>query len=84
MNAYQQQYYMYIDSKRRQIAYKNYLMRQNLSIVRQAVDHGVIPWEDPEIKKYWLLLTEDDKDKIITEVKEWCLTLEKDTEDPKV
>ena len=64
--------------------YNACVMWQAIGQIRYAIDHDIVPWENPHYKKYWILLSEEDKQKFISEIKEYNLTLEDDTEEPKL
>lgn len=86
MSPYQYQYYSFLEKKRRQAINNACLVQFAYGQIKDAVDHGIIPWEDPEYNKYWVLLSEDDQQKFISEIEGWPssqkLTFEDDTEEP--
>ena len=80
MTPYQYQQYSFLEQQRKRAMYNYSLVQNALSILRKAIHDGKDPRTDPDLNKYWILIDENNKELLISEMNDLFLTLEKDTE----
>ena len=59
--------------------YWHLLTQQSMSILRKAIQEGKDPREDPDLRKYWVLIDEASQQILISELEALNLTFEKDS-----
>ncbi len=81
MTPQQYQYYSFLEESRKRAMFRTLLSQQTVSIIRRAIDSGIDPREDPDLRKYWLLLTEDEQQNFISEIERIYLVREEESFD---
>ena len=76
MTTQQYHYYRFFDWHRKTALYKHHVYNNAKQKIRDAIAVGVDPRNDPELKKYWVLINEDDKELFISEILKMNLTFE--------
>ncbi len=68
MNSQQQQYYSFFENIRRQAMYKYAMNQAYMTTLRHAIANGIDPREDDDLRKYWILVDEESKEILVSEI----------------
>ena len=78
MTPYQYQYYSFLENARKRALYQHSLAMNALTAIRRAVNAGIDPRTDPDLHGYWILISEDDRQRFISELDSTMIVTEGD------